>query len=334
MIVNYGKPKLGFNDVLIEPRPTSIKSRSEVNLERTFNFKSGSWTGVPIVAANMDTIGTFEMAQQLYKHKILTCIHKYYSVDNWHKAILAYSFLHSTKPLQYIAVSSGVDTYELEKVDILLKAYPLIKFICLDVANGYMEKFADTVKTVRQKHPDKIIIAGNVATPDGVDYLKYAGADIVKIGLGSGSVCTTRKITGVGYPQISAIDECSKNDCYIMSDGGCTTPGDIAKAFVAGADFVMLGGMLAAHYECGTTSYYGMSSQEAMDKHNCSSKKTPEGKIVKLKSRGPVNNTILQILGGLRSAGSYISCKNIEDYSLMANLIHVTEQTNNVYGEE
>jgi GMP reductase len=210
-------------------------------------------------------------------------------------------------------------------------------FICLDVANGYMTKFIDTIKRVREKYFQKIIIAGNVAEYRGAYKLSEVGVDIIKVGIGSGSVCTTRKITGVGYPQISAIDECEKialvGNRYIMSDGGCVVPGDISKAYVAGADFVMLGGMLAAHDECQTTEFYGMSSERALDAFSEKSNyRAAEGKIVNLKSRGPVTKTLDEIMGGIRSAGAYIGCDTLDRFS-NASLIHVAEQTNDVYGD-
>ena len=162
------------------------------------------------------------------------------------------------------------------------------KWICIDIANGYTERFFNYVEKVREMHPDVIIVAGNVCTPEATEQIVLAGADIVKIGIGPGSVCTTRKMTGVGYPQLSCIIECGDAahglGGHVMSDGGCTVPGDIAKAFGAiGADFVMLGGMLAGHKECelgeilgnhrgGTMfaqkmEFYGMSSEEAQIKY-------------------------------------------------------------------
>ena len=333
-MLNLDYVKLGFKDVLIVPRPSNIKSRSEVSVLRKFTFDNGFvWEGVPIVASNMTTVGTFEMAEALAKFKMLTCIHKHYPIFAWNQWI---NSIDSNKDIiNHVAVTSGINENDLDRLDTIM-AIADFPFICLDVANGYMTRFIDIIKKIREKYSRKIIIAGNVVEFQGAYKLSEAGVDIIKIGIGSGSVCTTRKMTGIGYPQISAIDECGKvtltGNRYIMSDGGCVVPGDISKAYVAGADFVMLGGMLAAHDECNTTEFYGMSSEKAIqDFSGKSDYRVPEGKLVNLSARGPVSKTLNDILGGIRSTGSYIGCDTIERYS-DAYLIHVAEQTNDVYG--
>ena len=246
--------KLDFDDVLIRPKRSTLSSRRLVDLEREFKFRHSSttWKGIPIIAANMDTTGTFEIAEAFKKNKMLTAIHKFYSMEEWAGAI-------KSKQIdgEYCAVTFGVE--EAENADDFfkyLKSENLStpKFICLDVANGYTEVFLDLVKKIRNKF-DNPLIAGNVVTGEMTEALILAGADIVKIGIGPGSVCTTRTVTGVGYPQLSAIIECADAAHglrgHVISDGGCSTPGDVAKAFGAGADFVMLGGMLAGHEESG-----------------------------------------------------------------------------------
>ena len=334
-MLNLDYVKLGFKDVMIVPRSSNIGSRSEVSLTRKFKFDNGfEWEGVPIVASNMTTIGTFEMAEALAKHKMLTCIHKHYPIYTWNQWI---NSIDSNKDIiNHVAVTSGISENDLDRLDTIM-AIADFPFICLDVANGYMTRFIDTVKRVREKYPQKIIIAGNVVEYRGAYKLSETGVDIIKVGIGSGSVCTTRKMTGVGYPQISAIDECEKvallGNRYIMSDGGCVVPGDIAKAYVAGADFVMLGGMLAAHDECQTTEFYGMSSEKALENFSGKSDyRAAEGKIVNLPSRGPVSKTLNEIMGGIRSTGAYIGCNMLDRFS-DASLIHVVEQTNDVYGD-
>ncbi|MEP6805389.1 MAG: GMP reductase, partial [Flavobacterium sp.] len=245
--------KLGFKDVMIRPKRSTLKSRSEVSLEQNFNFlhSTTNWTGIPIMAANMDTVGTFEMAQVLAREKLFTAIHKHYSLQEWN------DFLKNVNPdfYNYIAISTGTGKEDFEKIGKVITANPLLKFICIDVANGYSEYFVQFLKQTRKQYPDKVIIAGNVVTGEMVEELLLAGADIVKVGIGPGSVCTTRVKTGVGYPQLSAIIECADAahglGGHIISDGGCKTPGDVAKAFGAGSDFVMLGGMLAGHTESG-----------------------------------------------------------------------------------
>ena len=268
--------KLTFRDVLIRPKRSTLRSRSDVSLSRSFKFRHTDieWEGVPVVAANMDTTGTFEMAKALQRNNMMTCLQKFYSVKEIKEAI------KSGMNPSNIAVTSGSTEESLELLKRKMAIDKGLKFICLDVANGYREDFLQFVRRTRKQFTNKIIIAGNVATREMTEALILAGADIVKVGIGPGSVCTTRKVAGVGYPQLSAISECSDAAHglagHVMSDGGCTSPGDVAKAFAAGADFVMLGGMLAGHDESGGElktksdgkkykSFYGMSSAKAME---------------------------------------------------------------------
>ena len=223
-----------------------------------------------------------------------------------------------------------------------------LKMICIDVANGYREVFLQFVRKVRKEFSDKIIIAGNVATREMTEALILAGADIVKVGIGPGSVCTTRKVAGVGYPQLSAISECADAahglNGHVMSDGGCSSPGDVSKAFAAGADFVMLGGMLAGHDESGGEviddgsgskykSFYGMSSARAMETHygEVAGHRAPEGKEVRVPYRGALEVTIQSILGGLRSACSYVGARRIKDLPKCTTFIRVSMTTNEVF---
>uniref|UniRef100_A0A671PC99 GMP reductase n=1 Tax=Sinocyclocheilus anshuiensis TaxID=1608454 RepID=A0A671PC99_9TELE len=269
--------KLDFKDVLFRPKRSSLKSRSEVDLQRTFTFRNSKQTynGIPIIAANMDTTGTFEMAQVLSKHTLFTAIQKHYSLEEWKTFAASHP-----ECLEHVAASSGSGAADLEKLCSILEAIPLIQYICLDVANGYSEHFVEFVKRVRERFPKHTIMAGNVVTGEMVEELILSGADIIKVGIGPGSVCTTRIKTGVGYPQLSAVIECADSahglKGHIISDGGCSCPGDVAKAFGAGADFVMLGGMLAGHDQCAGEIiekdgkkfklFYGMSSDTAMKK--------------------------------------------------------------------
>lgn len=341
--------KLDFKDVLIRPKRSTLRSRSEVDLLRTFTFKhcDRPWTGVPIIASNMDTVGTFEMARVLGgEHKMIVAAHKFYSVEEW-KAFYA----DNTDLCEnHIAVSAGTSDRDFVKVSDVIEACPKIRFICLDIANGYSQHFVDTVKKVRSKFPKHIIIAGNVVTGEMTEELLIAGADIVKIGIGPGSVCTTRKQTGVGYPQLSATIECSDAahglGGLIIADGGCSVPGDIAKAFGGGADFVMLGGMLAAHDESrGQTvtgedgrqykEFYGMSSEAAMTKHSggVASYRSAEGKKVLLLCRGPVSATCSNMLGGIRSACTYVGAARLKELSKRTTFVRVSAQLNNVFGK-
>ncbi|MBE9489222.1 MAG: GMP reductase [Bacteroidetes bacterium] len=339
--------KLGFKDVMIRPKRSTLKSRSQVSLQREFKFlhANNSWQGVPIIAANMDTVGTFEMATALAKNKLITAIHKHYSNTNWNDFMA-----NSPKDIgDYIAISTGIKPKDVEKLASILKSNPTIKFICIDVANGYSERFADFVKQTRETYPNKVIIAGNVVTGEMVEELLLAGADIIKVGIGPGSVCTTRVKTGVGYPQLSAIIECADAahglGGQIISDGGCVFPGDIAKAFGAGADFVMLGGMLAGHTESGGElverngktykQFYGMSSATAMKKHvgEVAEYRASEGKIVDVPFRGDVENTLQDIQGGLRSTCTYVGAQRLKELTKRTTFIRVAEQENQVYAE-
>lgn len=337
--------KLGFKDVMFRPKRSTLKSRSEVSLEQNFKFlhSTGVWTGIPIMGANMDTVGTFEMAQVLAKEKLFTAIHKHYTLEEWN------NFLKNATSdfYDYIAVSTGTGKEDFEKISKIISANPLLKFICIDVANGYSEHFVQFLKKTRKQYPDKIIIAGNVVTGEMTEELLLAGADIVKVGIGPGSVCTTRVKTGVGYPQLSAIIECADAahglGGHIISDGGCTTPGDVAKAFGAGADFVMLGGMLAGHTESGGElievkgekfkQFYGMSSKTAMDKHagGVAEYRASEGKTVQVPFKGDVIHTVLDILGGIRSTCTYVGASRLKELTKRTTFIRVSEQENQVF---
>lgn len=337
--------KLGFKDVMFRPKRSTLKSRAQVKLERTFKFMhtQTDWTGIPVMAANMDTVGTFEMALALHKLKLFTAIHKHYSIAEWTRFM-------ATAPEgieRFIAVSSGTGPQDLENMTGIFNANPQLRFICIDVANGYSEHFVAFVKQTRKKFHDKVIIAGNVVTGEMVEELLLAGADIVKVGIGPGSVCTTRVKTGVGYPQLSAIIECADAahglGGQIISDGGCSTPGDVAKAFGAGADFVMLGGMLAGHDESGgeliekngskMKLFYGMSSVTAMEKHvgGVADYRASEGKTVEVLYRGKVENTVLDILGGIRSTCTYVGASQLKELTKRTTFIRVDEQENRVY---
>ncbi|MFZ1528986.1 MAG: GMP reductase [Ferruginibacter sp.] len=340
--------KLGFKDVMIRPKRSTLKSRSEVSLLRKFKMKHAGvvWEGIPVMAANMDTVGTFEMALALAGHKAFTAIHKHYTAEEW-KAFI------DTAPAgiaNHIAVSTGSGENDSAKLNSILEACPSLQFICIDVANGYSEQFVDFVKKTRAAHPGKIIMAGNVVTGEMVEELLLAGADIIKVGIGPGSVCTTRVKTGVGYPQLSAIIECADAahglGGLIISDGGCKVPGDVSKAFGGGADFVMLGGMLAGHSESGGETietengekfklFYGMSSDTAMNKYSggVADYRASEGKTVKMRYKGSVHHTIQDLLGGLRSTCTYVGAQHLKELSKRTTFIRVEEQHNEWFDE-
>lgn len=332
--------KVDFTDVLILPKRSQYSSRSEVSLERTIKFKYSpyTWTGVPIMVSNMDTTGTIEMARELQKHKMITCLHKYYSSDE---------LLNADLDKEYYAVSTGIGKIDLKNLDTIINTVNP-KFICIDVANGYMSKFIEACAEIREKYPEKIIIAGNVCTSEGVLQLIMEGkVDIVKVGIGSGSCCTTRKQTGIGMPQLSAVIECADIahglDAHIISDGGLQVVGDFSKAYGAGADFVMSGSMFAGHEESGGTLveqdgkkykiFYGMSSDTAMNKYSggVANYRSSEGKTVKIAYRGSVCDTLLNIQGGIRSTMTYIGAKKIKDIPKCTTFVRVNRQLNNIY---
>ena len=336
--------KLDFSDVLIKPKRSTISSRSEVHLKRTFVSKHSNitWSGVPIMVANMDTTGTFQTALECQKHKIITCIHKHYSIDSWFKFMT-----EENVDINCICVSTGISQLDFNKTKSIIDLFPDLYMICIDVANGYSERFVNMITKFRETFPNKILIAGNVVTSEMTEQLILAGADIVKVGIGPGSVCTTRKQTGVGFPQLSAVLECADAahglGGLIISDGGCTIPGDFSKAFGAGADFVMSGGYFSGHAESGGDlieengkqykTFYGMSSDTAMEKYSggVAQYRSSEGKTVKIPYKGPLENTIFDLLGGIRSTLTYVGAKYLKELSKRCTFIRVNNQLNNIY---
>ena len=339
-------PRLDFKDVLIRPKRSTLTSRSAVDITREFKFLHSSkiYRGIPIIAANMDTTGTFEMARALERHQLSTALHKHYEKEAYVKY---FSHLERKSAAFY---SLGIGARDWEKFQAVMRALPAgaIEYVCIDVANGYTEAFVNFVKKVREAYPDLVIMAGNVVTGDMTEELILSGADIVKVGIGPGSVCTTRRMTGVGYPQLSAVIECADAahglGGRICSDGGCTVPGDIAKAYGGGADFVMLGGTLAGHDESGGETveengrvfkrFYGMSSRNAMEKYagGVAQYRAAEGKCVLLPARGPVENTLQDILGGVRSACTYVGARRLKELTMRTTFVRVSMQTNDVFG--
>ena len=338
--------KLDYSDVLIRPKRSTLKSRKEVDLFRTTKFRNSKqeYTGIPIMAANMDGVGTFEMADRLAKLNIFTCLVKTYKTNE-----LVEFFDCDDKDTRYdrienVAMSIGTSEDDLKK---FMNTYELtdgqIKYLCVDVANGYTEMFSDFIYQLRLNFSNLVIIAGNVVTGDMTQELILNGADIVKVGIGPGSVCTTRIQTGVGYPQLSAVMECSDAahglGGHIVADGGCTSSGEIAKGFGAGADFVMLGGMLAGHDEGGgevvngEVQFYGMSSDTANMKHFGGLKdyRASEGRDVNIPYKGDVSSTIQAILGGVRSSCTYVGAIRIKDLPKCTTFVRVNNTHNRVY---
>jgi len=363
--------KLDYKDVLIRPKRSTLGSRKEVDLERGFTFRNYKgekenyrhWRGVPIIASNMDGVGTFEMADKLAEGKIMTCLVKTYSV----KDLIDYFDTDMIERTEYVAMSIGITDSDANKFRGVYEHVGIkLKYVCIDVANGYSERFATFVRDFRQKYPNVVIIAGNVVTGEMTEELILAGADIVKVGIGPGSVCTTRIQTGVGYPQLSAVMECADAahglGGHIIADGGCTCPGDVAKAFAGGADYVMLGGMLAGHDQGGGevitkvyetnevikgddgfyesvyeekqfVQFYGMSSNAANKKHFGGLKeyRSSEGREVFVPYRGDVAATVQDLLGGIRSTCTYAGAIRLKHLMRCTTFVRCTQQFNGVY---
>ena len=355
--------KLDYSDVLIRPKRSTLSSRKQVRLERKFKFRNSrhEYEGIPIMAANMDGVGTFEMADELAQQNIFTCLVKTYSLEE------LVDFFNNDYPdnrrTQNIAMSIGTGTIDFDKLEAVYnKVSNKLKYVCMDIANGYSDHFAQHVKKVRNAFPNLVIIAGNVVTGEMTEELILNGADIVKVGIGPGSVCTTRIQTGVGYPQLSAVIECADAahglGGHIIADGGCNSSGDVAKAFAGGADFVMLGGMLAGHDQGGGeviskmyatnewltaekplleqkqfVAFYGMSSDAANTKHFGGLKdyRASEGREVLVPYRGAVQHTVQAILGGLRSTCTYSGAMKLKQLSKCTTFVRVNNQFNKAY---
>ena len=321
--------KLDYSDVLIRPKRSTLTSRYDVDMTRTYKFvhSKKEWTGMPIMAANMDTVGTPDMYKVLSEYDMITCPARHYLKND----ITAFRGKN-------ICMMGGIDD-----VTTIITHNLKWDFIGIDVANGYTISVIDAVKSLRHHVPDATIAVGNVVTADMTQELILAGADIVKVGVGPGSVCTTRLKTGIGYPQLSAVMECADAahglNAHIIADGGCTNSGDIVKAFAAGADFVMIGGMLAGHNECdgviknGMMEFYGMASESAMSRHNVPHReyRGVEGKTVSVPHKGPVKDTLIDILSGIRSACTYVGAKKLKSLSKCATFVRVNNTHNTVY---
>ena len=341
-------PKLDFNQVLITPKRSTINSRKDVDLERTFTFRNGqTWSGVPIVCANMATTGTFDVYDVLSKYKMITCMHKFYKLEDYKYYETNIGVLNP----DYFMVSTGISDSDFENLCNICKIIKT-KWICIDIANGYIPKMTDFCKKVREEFPNHIIVAGNVATKEMSEALCLeAGVDVVKAGLGSGSACTTRLKTGVGIPQLSCVMDCADAthgiNNFVMSDGGITCPGDLGKAFCAGADFVMMGGVFAGHIEnpgeiiekkIGNTIkkfkvFYGMSSTHAMMTHygKKDNYRSSEGRMIEIPFKGQLKDTVEDYLGGLRSTCTYIGAKCIKHMSKCCTFVMVSNQLNTTY---
>lgn len=342
---NSTNPALDFKDVLLVPsgaqlRPcsfvpmhTEVRSRSDVTLQVEYEFcnSNATYTGVPIIASNMDNIGTFRVHNVFEKYNMAVALTKTTSLNSWKMNFSRQLTVNNNTAM----VSIGVHDSELDLLAAIMKETP-VKFICMDIANGYLPMFARQIRKVRSLYPDAIIIAGNVVTPEAIKDLKNAGADCVKLGIGSGAACSTRLVAGTGIPQLTALLDCAEaanfHSVHIVSDGGCTNPGDFAKAFVL-SSFVMAGGFFAGYNETGT-EFYGMSSKAAMDKHHggVAKHRSSEGHVFNFaETKGPLSAQIDHLLGGLRSALTYQNVNNLYDFKTKAKFVRVNQQNNTMF---
>jgi len=359
--------KFDFQDVLLMPKRSGLSSRSEVNLFRDYKFKHSKteYHGIPIIVANMDHTGTMKMHDAVAPHGLSVALHKFYEPTN------LIDFFSFSQGAIYTMGVTDEDYTKFKEVWFGLTETYRPKVVCIDVANGYSHNLARMVGRMREQYHNLVIMAGNVVTGDMVYDLLEKGANIVKVGIGPGSLCTTRRVTGVGYPQLSAIMECAdaahgREKGLICADGGITCPGDIAKAFAAGADFVMCGALFAGHQECEgeilyksfpempairlpekllpkieavdipyAMKFHGMSSREAMLQHygEQAGYRAAEGKEVEVPYKGPVENTVREILGGLRSACTYVGATQLKHLPKCATFVKVNRQLNESLGK-
>ena len=362
MKIKKGK-KIDFEDVLIVPKRSNLNSRSEVDLETEYLMVNSGriWKGIPIIASNMDSIGTIEVYKKFKKYKMCCALHKFYDsetlIDFFNNLI--------SKDNEYVFYTLGITDSDLEKYNYVKNRVGNDKIInvCVDVANGYMDRFLKFLDSFRKENKTVNLMAGNVVTPEAATKLIDVGVDIVKVGLGNGSVCSTRKITGVGYPQLSSIIECSEavyeKGGLICNDGGIKDSGDFGKAFGAGADFVMAGGFFSGHIENIENDeskiirkkfltneldengnlkieekkyvlFYGMSSEMAMNKHygKVAEYRTAEGECVLIEYKGEIENTIKEVLGGLRSTCTYVGAKRLCELSKNVEFVKVNRILN------
>lgn len=363
--------KLDYKDVLIRPKRSTLGSRKDVELEREFTFRNyrangdEHYRGIPIMASNMDGVGTFTMADALASLGLFTCLVKSYDASE----LIEFFGAGVAARRENVAYSTGITQQDFKKFEAVYEQTAgKLKYVCVDVANGYSERFSEFIKQLRHAYPAIVIIAGNVVTGEMTEELILSGADIVKVGIGPGSVCTTRLQTGVGFPQLSAVIECADAahglGGHIIADGGCTCPGDLAKAFAAGADYVMLGGMFAGHDEGGGdiitryfktgevrktdagfediveerkfVNFYGMSSLAANDKHFGGLKeyRSSEGREIQVPYRGKIENTIQDLLGGVRSTCTYAGAKKLKWLSKCTTFVKTGQQFNSVYADK
>ena len=308
-----------FDDVVLVPNYCDIPSRIEVNTD----VRLGPYTfTVPIISANMDTITGSAMAVAMNCGSGgLGILHRFLPVEDNVR-----EFETVRKVTDHVGVSVGVSEFEIHRAEALIKAGA--RLICVDVAHGHSKLVGKMLKTLRTMHDGLFLIAGNICTYAGGDYLAACGADAIKVGIGPGSVCTTRVKTGCGVPQLSAIFDCARVARPIIADGGIRTPGDMVKALAAGASMVMVGGMLAGTVETECDIYRGSASQAMHDKMHLVDMpdwKTAEGIEVTSISRGTrVRDVIRDMVGGLRSGMTYCGARDLSELKAKAQFMQIS----------
>jgi GMP reductase len=335
-----------FSDVLIKPRMTTMTSRSEASIEREFYFKNSGQTIVssPIIISNMDIVGNFTMAKAVDHHKIMTCFHKFYTLVNYDLELNQ----DETKSFNFVTIGIGEISFNhiLNMKNLGFFAKNKLG-ICVDVANGYMTSLWPYLEKLRKMLPNTVIMAGNICTPEPIQAFANVGVDVIKAGVGSGAQCLTRTVAGVGVPQFTAVMDCveaaDKLGILVCSDGGINDYADFGKALGAGADFVMSGSMFAGHHESGGDvitlggkqykEMYGMSSRTAQNKYygGMAKYRASEGRTSLIPLKGPVEDTIQNIFGGIRSAMSYTNSRTLEEFPSNVTFIPVNDTINRKY---
>lgn len=322
---------LTFDDVILVPGYNGIRSR---NLVTTSVKVAGRLFDIPITSSNMDTVTGTAMAKLLAAHGGLALLHRFQSVEDNIK------MFRDVNDAKHVGVSIGIGSDGMARAEALIGAGAEI--VCVDVAHGHSKEVNRTVRDLREKYGDNLmIIAGNVATYAGADYLAAAGADVIKVGIGPGSVCTTRMKTGFGVPQLTAIMECSKVDRPVIADGGIRYPADAVKALAAGADLIMIGGLLSGTDEApgevieradatGHMRRYkrfrGMASKEAQEDFMglMQEWKTAEGVAIEVPCKGSAKAVLLDLMGGIRSGMTYCGAEVIRDLKRKAQFMEIT----------
>lgn len=323
---------LTYDDVLLMPTHCEISSRKTPSLRTrvTKNYEMDT----PFIAANMDTVTEYEMAKSMAKLGGMGILHRFLSTEEQVAQIKRLQDAKSSLNSLIIAASVGVKTEGERRADALADAG--VEVLTVDIAHGDSVMMLETLSYIKKKYPKIDVIAGNVAMPDGVKRLIEAGADAVKVGIGPGSMCTTRIITGCGVPQLTAValcvEEASKHNIPVIADGGIKTSGDIVKALSAGADSVMLGSMLAGTLETpgelikGMKKYRGMASKDAQVswRGNMQQGMAPEGESKLMPCKGSVADVIHELSGGVRSGMTYLNASELSELKNNARFMEMS----------